>query len=102
MDRLELHQKLTDILENNNVYYQPPQSIRMSFPCIVYSREKLGLTFADDNGYNHNSKYKIIVIYTDPDSRLVHDILLDLPMCSHESHYVSDNLYHDVFSLYIR
>lgn len=102
MDRLELHQKLTDILGSKNVYYQPPQSFRMSFPCIVYSRVKLGLTYADDGGYNYDSKYNIVVIYTNPDDDLVYKILLNFPMCSHDSHYVTDNLYHDAFSLYIR
>ena len=101
MDRLELHRVLSDILKSNHVYYQPPQSVKLQYPCIVYSREKLELKHADNKGYNCNTRYKLVVIYTDPDSKLVYDILLKLPMCSHDSHYVSDNLYHDAFSLYI-
>lgn len=100
MDRVELHKALVDILGSSNVYFQPPQSVRMKFPCIVYSKENLGLTFADDFGYKFHTRYKIIAIYSDPDSRLVYDILTKLPMCSHDSHYVADNLYHDALTLY--
>ena len=100
MDRLELHQVLVKILGSNNVYYQPPQSFKLKYPCIIYSREKVGTTFADDKAYDFNTKYKVTVVYTDPDDKLVYDILANVPMCTHDSHFVSDNLYHDALTIY--
>lgn len=100
MDRLELHQILTDILKSNNVYYQPPQSIKLNYPCIIYSREKIKSIYANDYSYTYNTKYKIVLIYKNPDEKIVYDIETKLPMCSHDSHYISNNLYHDAFYLY--
>ena len=41
--RLKLQKLLEDILEANgkakNVYYQPPEGIKISYPCIVYNRQ---------------------------------------------------------------
>ena len=35
--RLELHSKLVQLIGNNNVYFQPPASVKMSYPCVVYN-----------------------------------------------------------------
>ena len=39
-------------------------------------------------------------IHYDPDELNVIEALLDLPYCEHDQQYCSENLYHDVFSLY--
>ena len=36
-DRLDLHECLCKILNSNNVYFQPPENVRMNYPAIVYS-----------------------------------------------------------------
>ena len=97
--RLKLQTILEDILESGNVYFQPPSSVKMSYPAIVYSRSDMRSTFADNSLYKINDAYTVILIYDDPDS-VTPRKLLSLPMCSFDRHYVADNLYHDVFTLY--
>lgn len=97
--RLDLHEILCDILESSNVYYDPPASVQMKYDAIRYSRSKIGNTNANNNVYKQDDSYEVIAIYRDPDSNLPRK-LSRLPMCSHDRHYVADNLHHDVFTLY--
>lgn len=97
--RLELHEKLCNILGSRQVYFQPPASVKMQYPAIVYSRNLLPNTFANDQVYKQDRSYKVIVIDKNPDSELV-DKISQLPMCSWTTHYAADNLNHDVFNLY--
>lgn len=95
-DREVLHEELVSILGSRNVYFQPPESIKMSYPAIVYSRENIDNTFADDRVYFQNRSYAITVIDSDPDSEIV-DKVSQMKSCRHNRHYKSDNLNHDVF-----
>ena len=35
--RLELQEKLEQLVGNSNVYFQPPASVMLSYPCVIYS-----------------------------------------------------------------
>lgn len=97
--RLELQTVLEELLGSRNVYYQPPASVLMKYPAIVYSRDDIANTFADNRVYMQVTAYMVTVIDKNPDSEIVTKVS-QLPMCSFERHYVSDNLNHDVFTLY--
>lgn len=96
--RLELQNLLESILGSRNVYYQPPESIKIKYPAIIYSRNDIDNNFADDIVYMQSHTYQIIVIDANPDSEIVNKIS-KLPMCRYNRHYTSDNLNHDVFIL---
>ena len=97
--RLDLQTKLETLLGNQNVYYQPPASVSMNYPAIVYSRSNIENRHADDDVYMQAYFYEVIVIDEDPDSEVVENIS-KLPGCRFDRHYTSDNLNHDVFTLY--
>ena len=97
--RLELHETLCDILGSRNVYYQPPESIRMKYPAIVYSRSRIDNTYANDDVYKQETSYSVTVIDEDPGSPIVEAMSL-LPRCRFDRHFISDNLNHDTFTLY--
>lgn len=97
--RLELQSKLEELLGSGNVYYQPPASVKMSYPAIKYSKTRLQSDFADDRSYQLRTCYEIIVIDKKPDNPVIEQ-LLTLPYCSYDRHYASDNLNHDVLTLY--
>ena len=97
--RLNLHTKLEEILGSKNVYYQPPESIKMKYPAIVYSKSNIRSTFANNAAYSNKQSYTITVIDKRPDNNVINE-LLKLPYSSFDRHYVSDNLNHDVISLY--
>ena len=98
-NRLNLQTTLENILGSRNVYYQPPESVKMQYPAIVYFRNSIENNHANDLVYNQNVSYEIIVIYKDPDSEIPLAVS-QLPLCKFNRRYTADNLYHDVFTLY--
>lgn len=97
--RLELHELLCEILGSRNVYFQPPASVKMKYPAIRYSRYDIQNISADNIPYKQDRAYQLIVIDPDPDSVII-DKIAQLPMCTFDRHYASDNLNHDVFTIY--
>ena len=98
-NRLELHEILCDCLGSRNVYFQPPESIKMQYPAIVYSRDDIENEHANNGVYMQSTAYNVIVIDADPDSEVVTKVSR-LPMCIYDRHYAADNLNHDSFTLY--
>lgn len=97
--RLELHEILVDILGSRNVYFQPPENIRMNYPAIVYSLSRIENVHANDGVYKQSLAYEVTVIDANPDSEIPFAISR-LPKCRHDRHFTSDNLNHDVYTLY--
>lgn len=97
--RLELQDKLEELNENRNVYFQPPSNIQMNYPAIKYEIDRIDTKFADDSSYIRNKRYTITVISKNAKPEII-DKLLDLPMCTFDRSYQSDNLNHFVFTIY--
>lgn len=97
--RIELQDELEKLLGSKNVYYQPPESVKMDYPAIVYHRSDIGNDFADDLVYKQSHFYELIVIDKNPDSEIV-EAVSKLPNCRYDRHYTADNLNHDVFTIY--
>lgn len=98
-NRIDLQNMLETILGSRNVYFQPPESVKISYPAIVYGLDNINNTFADDSVYLSHKRYSITVIDKNPDSTIVDKIAV-LPACRFNRHYKSENLNHYVFSLY--
>jgi hypothetical protein len=97
--RLDLQVILEEILGSPAVYFQPPNNVQMSYPCVVYQRDRHDVGYADDRAYQRTVRYQVTVIDRDPDS-LIPAKVADLPLCSFERFFVADNLNHDVFNLF--
>ena len=95
--RLELQGVLVGITPN--VYFQPPPTIQMNYPCIVYKRSNRDTKHANNEPYKHTKSYEVTVIDPDPDSTIP-DQVADLPMCSFERFFTADSLNHDVYELF--
>lgn len=97
--RIDLHEELCDILGSRNVYFQPPESVKLKYPCIIYERDNMEIIHADDTSYHLFKRYNVTVIDKDPDSEIPDKVAL-LPHCRFDRHYKGDNLNHDSFSIY--
>lgn len=97
--RLLFHEVLCDVLGSRNVYFQPPVSIKMNYPAIVYGRDDIKNTYANDGVYLSQTRYSVTVIDKDPDSPIVGKVAL-LPMSKFNRHYEKDNLNHDVYTIF--
>jgi hypothetical protein len=96
--RLELQTLLENILGSANVYFQPPESIKMRYPAIVYGLSDIKNVYANDGVYLSKRKYSVTVIDANPDSLIV-GYVASLPTSWFERHYEAGNLNHDVFTL---
>lgn len=100
MDKRQALQKLLEeVFESPNVYYQPPASVKMNYPAIVYSKSKITQQNANDKTYLRRQSYELTVVDKKADNPVIYK-LLDLPYCSFNRHYVADGLNHDVLTLY--
>lgn len=94
--REDLHDLLVETLGSSNVYFDPPENVKMKYPAIVYHRNNIKNTFADDKPYKQTYSYSVTLIDKDPDSEIISKII-ELPMCTYEQHYTSNGMNHDVF-----
>lgn len=95
--RNEFHTILEAITPN--VYFDPPDNLQMSYPCIRYIRDDIDTEFAGDKPYSLTKRYQITVIDRDVDSPLP-DVVAHLPMCRHDRHYKAMDLIHDIFNIF--
>lgn len=98
-DRLDLQSLLEELLGSKNVYYQPPETTKMQYDAIRYSKKNIRTTYANGSKYSMRDCYELIVIAKRPDNPVIKK-LLALPYCSYDRHYVADNLNHDVLTIY--
>lgn len=99
--RLTLHEKLCALLESRNVYFDPPESVKMKYPAIVYTSKAPDVKHANDALYKYMSCYELTLIDEDPDTHFCFALkLLQLPYCHEDSFFKSENLNHTTFTLY--
>ena len=97
--RLNLQTKFEEILGSRNVYFQPPATVSIKYPAIIYSRRNIENVFAGDTIHIQRPSYDVVLIDKSPDSPYI-EKLMRLPYCRYDRHYVSDNLHHDTFTIY--
>lgn len=97
--RTELHEKFCELLGSRRVYFQPPESVRLSFPCIVYNLDQFDIKRADNELYLGRDRYAVTLISKDPDEPLVRE-LLKWPLCSFNRFFTADNLNHWTYEIY--
>ncbi len=97
--RSDLQTKLESLSGVQKVYFQPPENVKLVYPCIVYNRDGLPVQYADNSPYHLTTKYEVTVMDRDPDSSIPRQVLM-LPLCSHDRSFAVADLNHDVFTLY--
>jgi len=97
--RLNLHEELVAILGSSNVYYQPPESTKMKYPAIVYSRSDIDNRFANNEVYHQSHVYRVTIIDEDPDSEIVQK-MSKFKTAKFERHFTTNGLNHDIFAIF--
>lgn len=94
--RLEVSDKLHQL--GIQVYYQLPETFKMTYPCIVYDLENDQAWNADDQIYARKKRYSVQIIDRNPDSELP-DRFSDIFGVRMERHYTADNLHHFSYTI---
>lgn len=98
--RLDFHQLLIDSAPTaKKVYFQPPESVKLVYPCIIYSLEAGENWNADDMKYVNMHRYSVMAIDRNPDSSLLNE-LSSIQYSELDRTYTADGLNHFVFRVY--
>lgn len=97
--RQELHRILEAIPGITKVYFQPPESIKLEYPCIVYRLSEINTHHADNNNYLNKKAYDLTFISREPNFQIV-DALNELPYSRMARYFSSNNLNHYNFKLH--
>lgn len=98
--RPELDPIFKRLIGSDNVYFQPPEDLKMSYPCIRYKLSDIRHTKSNNSLYTYTQGYEVVYITREPDSQLVDDILKEFEMISFQNVMVVNNLYHYRYRLY--
>lgn len=99
-NRLELHNKLANILGTTNIYYQQPENFKLKYPCIIYNQETGDVKKANNKVYAYTKKYTVTFMYTSESDNIILNMLNSFDCCNIDTMFVRDNLYHYTFTLY--
>ncbi len=98
--RLELQSKLEALLGSENVYFQPPETMKLDYPCVVYELAKKDVPHANDGVYQIHNRYTVTFIDLPADTNLIDRTLHEFQYCAFDKRFISANMYHDVFTIY--
>lgn len=99
--RAELHKKLCTMLGSRQVYYQPPEDVKMRYPAITYDLYRVNQRFAGDTNYRLMPAYSVTIIDRSTDLDWIDTMFATFEKyCSLERTYTADNLVHYSFILY--
>ena len=82
------------------VYYQPPENVKLKYPCIVLELSNALIHYADNNPYFSNKRQSITLMCLDADNDEYVNKLLTIPMCTFDRRFINDRIVHDIFSIY--
>ena len=98
--REQLSAKLRELLGSSNVYFQPPENLKMSYPCIRYNRGYDRTQYGDNLSYFSRHSYELLIISRDPTEPVAELIPQNFEYCRPGKPYVADNLNHFPFTVY--
>lgn len=86
--------------ENVKVWYQPPENLKLKYPCIIFGISNALIDYADNNPYQIHKRYTVTLMTKTADNHEMLDKLLNLPLCTFDREFINDDIVHDVFTLY--
>lgn len=97
--RVELDNQIREIQGIHNVYFQPPESYKMKYPCLVYDLDNEHALHADNRIYRRKRRYTLTWIDYDPDCE-VPDLIGEVFNARMDRHFENDGLHHFVYIIY--
>lgn len=99
-NRLDLQAALEEILGSRNVYFNPPEDLRMSYDAIRYALSGKNIKRANNKVYKSVNQYDGVVITRNPDTDIPDRLLSTFEMISVGRPYKADTLNHYPFTIY--
>lgn len=97
--RLKLQAILEEILNSDQVFFQPPENVKMIYPAIVYNLDYVLGEHADNHPYRLTNRYELTLLERKADSDYL-DKLLRISGASYTRYFAANSLHHHILSLY--
>lgn len=101
VNRLELSGVLEDVMsrcgENPQLYFQPPETVKLVYPCIIYKLRTMTSSYADNAPYMTTIGYDITYITRSPTSKVPVELSKE-PMFGFDRYYTANNLHHYAYT----
>lgn len=98
--RAELQTAFEEFLGSPNVYFRPPESKKMAYPCIVYDVRSGDSRYANNSTYIFHRSYDVQIIHKEADTDLIERFVFTFPKSKFDRSFKMDNLNHENFILY--
>lgn len=95
----KLHEMLVNAASPYPVYFQPPMTLRLQYPCLVYQLDRISARHANNLPYHADRSYTMTFITLDP-VNTVKDKLALLPKCRMNRFYTAENMNHYTYTIY--
>jgi len=96
---LTVHSYLASLFPTVTLYFQPPETLKLTYPCIIYSIENIFTRHADNRPYKIKNRYSLMLITRTLDETL-NDILLSIESARFERLFIGENLYHFIVTIH--
>lgn len=97
--RIELSNILNGIEGVKKAYFQPPETEKLKYPCIIYDLQSVDMVAANDYPYKNRDCYHVTIIDRNPDSK-IRRALESFQLCRFDRFYAVDGLNHWSYVLY--
>jgi len=81
------------------VYFNPPETVQLTYPCIVYNRDYIYNHHADNKIHLQENRYVVNVLDKKVDGDIF-KIISKLPRCRYKNHSFKNGISQDSFTLY--
>lgn len=99
MPKPNLFNILSSISGVSKVYFQPPETVKLIFPCILYSVSSDRVNYANNDIYKGMIRYDVTVMDKNPKSNIA-KLVRKLPYCKFDRCFQKDNMNHFVFTIF--
>lgn len=96
-NRLKLQKKLETLCPN--VYFQPPDSVKLKYPCIIYHFKGSNDKFANNHEYISNMKYDATLITQKPNDPLIISVSKVTDYTRLNTSFIQDQLNHYKYTI---
>ena len=96
-NRADLSTFLHELFPDGHIYFEPPENTKILYPAVIYELSSMPTKYADNRPYNVKHSYSVTLITDNPDNEYI-DTFANL--MHFDRVFVSDNMYHYVYSIY--
>lgn len=101
---MEQKSKISQLLHTlpvKDVIFQPSESVKLKYPCVLYDFNGYKDFFGNDGRHIVRERYTVKHIYKDPTENLRTTIRGLFVYVDFDRTFINDNLYHDVYTVYM-